>query len=85
MNLIDLNEIYKIIYYKYTLSFKVLDIIGVKHSQSVLKTEGLGYYVVLKVQNIFIFYILKQMRLRRPLMQVNRLSHTLKKLRKILK
>ena len=34
MNVIDLNEIYKIIYYKYVLSVKVLDIIGVKHSQS---------------------------------------------------
>ena len=29
---IDLDEIYKIIYYKYILSSKVLDIIGVKHS-----------------------------------------------------
>ena len=38
MTLIDLNEIYKIIYYKYILLFKVLDIIGVKHSQS-LKTK----------------------------------------------
>ena len=34
MTVIDLNEIYKIIYYKYIVSFKVLDIIGVKHSQS---------------------------------------------------
>ena len=31
MTVIDLNEIYKIIYYKYILSFKVLDINGVKH------------------------------------------------------
>ena len=34
MTVIDLNEIYKILYYKYILSFKVLYIIGVKHSQS---------------------------------------------------
>ena len=34
MIVIDLNEIYKVIYYKYILSFKVLDITGVKHSQS---------------------------------------------------
>ena len=33
MTIIDLNEIYKIIYYKYVLSFKVSDIIGAKHSQ----------------------------------------------------
>ena len=33
MIVIDLNEIYKIIYYKYILSFKILDIIGVKQSQ----------------------------------------------------
>ena len=39
MNEIDLNEIYKILYYKYILSFKVLDIIGVKHIQS-FKTKG---------------------------------------------
>ena len=32
MTVIDLNEIYKIIYYKYILPFKVLDKIGVKHS-----------------------------------------------------
>ena len=29
MTVIDLNEIYKIIYYKYILSFKLLDMIGV--------------------------------------------------------
>ena len=34
MTAIDLNEIYKIIYYNYILSFKVLDIRGVKHDQS---------------------------------------------------
>ena len=34
ITVIDLNEIYKIIYYEYILSFKVLDIIGVKRSQS---------------------------------------------------
>ena len=34
MTEINLNEIYKRIYYKYILSFKALDIIGVKHSQS---------------------------------------------------
>ena len=28
MTVIDLNEIYKILYYKYLLSFKVSDIIG---------------------------------------------------------
>ena len=39
MTVIDLNEIYKIIYYKYILSFKVLDITGVKHNQS-FKTMG---------------------------------------------
>ena len=39
MIVIDLNETYKIIYYKYVLIFKVLDIIGVKHSQS-FKTMG---------------------------------------------
>ena len=33
MIVINLNEIYKIIYYKYILSFEVLDIIGVKHRQ----------------------------------------------------
>ena len=33
MDVIDLNVNYKIIYYKYILSIKVLDIIGVKHSQ----------------------------------------------------
>ena len=46
MAVIDLNEFYKIIYYAYILSFKVLDIIGVKHSQSFktmgLQTEGLS-------------------------------------------
>ena len=41
MAVIDLNEIYKIIYYKYILSFKVFDIIGVKHSQSWAKNRGL--------------------------------------------
>ena len=44
MTEIDLNEIYKILYYKYLLSFKVLDIIGVKQSQSQdhgLKIKGL--------------------------------------------
>ena len=39
MTVIDLNEIYKKIYYKYILSIKVLDIIGVKHSKS-FKTLG---------------------------------------------
>ena len=39
MTVKDLNEIYKIIYQKYILSFKVLDIIGVKYSQS-FKTMG---------------------------------------------
>ena len=34
MTVIDLNEIYKIKYYKYILSFKLSDIIGVKHGQS---------------------------------------------------
>ena len=34
MSVVDLNEIYKIKYYKYILSFKALDIIGSKHSQS---------------------------------------------------
>ena len=34
VTVIDLNEIYKIIYYKYILSFQVLDIIGVKNSPS---------------------------------------------------
>ena len=34
MTVIGLNEIFKIIYYKYILSFKILDIIAVKHSQS---------------------------------------------------
>ena len=34
MTVIDPNEIYKIIYYKYILSLKLLDIIGIKHSQS---------------------------------------------------
>ena len=34
MTVIDLNEIYKKIYYKYILSFRVLDMICVKHSQS---------------------------------------------------
>ena len=29
MTVIDLNEIYKKVYYKHILSFKVLDIIGV--------------------------------------------------------
>ena len=36
MAVIDLNEICKIIYYKYISPFKVLGIIGGKHSQ----TEG---------------------------------------------
>ena len=35
MKVIDLNEINKIIYYKYILSFKILDKIGVKHSRMV--------------------------------------------------
>ena len=39
MTVIDLNEIYKIIYYKYILSFKVLDITSVKPNQS-FKTMG---------------------------------------------
>ena len=39
MTVIDLNEIYKIIYYKHILSFKLLDIFDVKHSQS-FKTMG---------------------------------------------
>ena len=34
MTAIDLNEIYKTIYYNYILPFKVLYVIGVKHSQS---------------------------------------------------
>ena len=33
MTAIDLNEVYKIIYYKYILPFKILDIIGAKHIQ----------------------------------------------------
>ena len=44
MNVIDLNEILKIIYYKYILTFKVLCIIGVKHIQS-FKAMGLEYYI----------------------------------------
>ena len=38
-NCIDLNVIYKIIYYKYILFIKVLDIIGVKHNRP-FKTMG---------------------------------------------
>ena len=34
MNVIDPNEIYKILYYKYLFLFKVLDIIGLNHSKS---------------------------------------------------
>ena len=34
MTVIDLKEIYKIIDFKYVFLFKVLDIIGVKPSQS---------------------------------------------------
>ena len=45
---IDLNEIYKIIYCKYILSFKILDIIGVKHSQSftTIWAKNQGYKVL---------------------------------------
>ena len=39
MTVIDQNEISKIIDNKYILSYKVLDMIGVKHG---LKTESLG-------------------------------------------
>ena len=39
MTVIYLHEIYKIIYYKYIILFKVLEIIGVKQSQS-FKTMG---------------------------------------------
>ena len=39
MTVIGLNENYKIIYYKYILSFKVLDIIRVKQSHS-FKNQG---------------------------------------------
>ena len=34
MIVVDLIEIYKIIYYKYILPFKILDIIDDKHSKS---------------------------------------------------
>ena len=41
MPVLDLNEIYKIMYYKYILSSKISDIIGVKHSP-LFKNMGLG-------------------------------------------
>ena len=49
MTIIDLNEIYKKIYYWYILYFKILDIIGVKHCQP-LKTmgKGLGQLIIFK-------------------------------------
>ena len=39
MTVIDQKEIHKILYYKYILSFTVLYIIGVKHTES-FKTMG---------------------------------------------
>ena len=38
MSVIDLNEIYKIIFYMYILSFKKLEISGVKHSHQPFMT-----------------------------------------------
>ena len=45
MTVLDLNEIYKLLYYKYILSFKLLDIIGANiasHLKPCTKTESLG-------------------------------------------
>ena len=40
MTVIDLNQIYKILYNKFILSFKVLDIIGFKHLRQCAKKKG---------------------------------------------
>ena len=50
MTVIDLNEIYKIIYYKYILSIK-----GVKHSRS-FKTMSLGFN-----QGFRVFFIISKL------------------------
>ena len=63
MNRIDLNEIYKKLYYKYILSFKVLDILGVKHSsnfKSWAKNQGLR--IILKTVKTKIFLHLRNLR-----------------------
>ena len=54
MTVIYLSKIYKIIYYKYLLSFKVLGIFGVKHSQS-FKTMSLksGTHFFITFQKFF--------------------------------
>ena len=53
MILIDLNEIYKILYYSYILSFKVLDIFVVKQSQP-FKTMGLNAKIsIVSIKIIF--------------------------------
>ena len=57
MTLIDLNEICKIIYYKYILPFKVLDIIGVKHSQDqgfrVIFCDKLSFFLIFSQKSIY--------------------------------
>ena len=45
MTIIDLNEIYKIIYIKYILSFKILDKINVKDSQSCFEKNILSKFI----------------------------------------